>query len=82
MRGPNHPGLREIIVTPHETVLSISGGGDDGSPDDNLFQLPRTDSFLRALTKMAFHSDRILRDTLAEMDKVARFRQIRGVQNT
>ena len=39
-----------------------------------LFQLPRTDSFLRAFIKMTCQADQALRETLAESEKIARRR--------
>jgi hypothetical protein len=43
--------------------------------DETLFQLPRTDSFLRAFAKMAYTADQSLHDLLADMERVARRHQ-------
>src|SRR5207237_221630 len=40
--------------------------------EETLFQLPRTDSFLRAFAKMAYSADQALHDLLEEMERVAR----------
>jgi hypothetical protein len=40
--------------------------------DESLFQLPRTDNFLRAFVKMSYTADQVLHDLLDEMDRVAR----------
>ena len=48
--------------------------------DEALFQLPRTDSFLRAFAKMAYIADQALHDLLKEMERVAKQRKL--VTNT
>ena len=69
--------LEELVLQPFDNVVLISaatrksGGGDGG---DSLFQLPRTDSFLRAFARMAYIADQSLRDLLADMERVARRR--------
>jgi hypothetical protein len=50
------------------TAVSRSDG------DESLFQLPRTDNFLRAFTKMSYAADQALHDLLDEMDRLARRR--------
>ena len=37
-----------------------------------MFQLPRTDSFLRAFAKMSYTADQALHELLDEMERVAR----------
>jgi hypothetical protein len=69
--------LAEITLTPQETVITVSGRAQD-QEEDTLFQLPRSDSFLRAFIKMAYQADKALRDTLAESEKIARRRQHRA----
>ncbi len=66
--------LKEIIITPHEQVLAIGVTGDDGDSEETLFQLPRTDSFLRMLARMTHVADGALRDTLQTMERFARER--------
>lgn len=72
----SHGGTRcrELIVTPYEQVLSIGVPTDDGSGEETLFQLPRTDSFLRMMTRMTHLADAALRDTLHDMERLARER--------
>src|SRR6185436_20326704 len=43
--GPGKP-LKELVLQPFDNVVLISAAAKDG--DETLFQLPRTDSFLRA----------------------------------
>ena len=63
--------LHELILQPFDNVVLISATtGKDG--DETLFQLPRTDSFLRAFAKMAYVADQTLLDLLDEMQRVAR----------
>lgn len=67
--------LKEIVVTPHDNVVLITSRvGREG--EETLFQLPRTDSFLRAFAGMAYRADQALRDTLTEMERIARRRSI------
>jgi hypothetical protein len=64
--------LSEVIITPQDNVLVISARSDGEHDEESLFQLPRTDSFLRAFVKMTCQADQALRDTLDESDKLAR----------
>lgn len=70
--GPGK-ALPELTLQPFDNVVAI-GTGDAESGEETLFQLPRTDSFLRAFTKMAFVADRTLRDLLDDMERMARRR--------
>jgi hypothetical protein len=67
--------LGEIVLTPHDHVILVSASLEEGDPEETLFQLPRTDSFLRAFAKMAHQADQALKDTVAEMEKLARRQQ-------
>jgi len=67
--GPGKP-LKELILQPFDNVVLVSAAAKDG--DETLFQLPRTDSFLRAFAKMAYTADQSLHDLLEEMGRVAR----------
>ena len=70
--GPGSP-LAELILLPFDSVVTISAATPkDG--DEPLFQLPRTDSFLRAFARMAYAADQALRDLLADMEKTAHLR--------
>jgi hypothetical protein len=69
--GPG-AALSEVILTPHDTVLVISGRAQLDGEEETLFQLPRSDSFLRAFVKMTCQADQALRDTLNESEKLAR----------
>jgi hypothetical protein len=64
--------LKELVIQPFEAVMSIAVSTRDG--DESLFQLPRTDNFLRAFTKMSYAADQALHDLLDEMGRVARSR--------
>jgi hypothetical protein len=65
--------LQELILQPFDNVVLISAGSTKDT-DETLFQLPRTDSFLRAFAKMAYVADQTLHDLLDDMDRVARHR--------
>ena len=68
--GPGKP-LRELLLQPFDNVVLISSvTGKDA--DETLFQLPRTDSFLRAFAKMAYVADQALHGLLEDMERVAR----------
>ncbi len=63
--------LKELVLQPFDNVvLVVAAGPKDG--DETLFQLPRTDSFLRAFAKMSYSADQALHDVLEEMERVAR----------
>ncbi len=64
--------LTEVILTPHDTVVVISGKASEDGDEETLFQLPRSDSFLRAFVKMTSQADQCLRDTLADSERLAR----------
>jgi hypothetical protein len=66
--------LSEVILTPHDSVVVISGRAGDDTDEETLFQLPRSDSFLRAFVKMTCQADQALRDTLAQHERLARER--------
>jgi hypothetical protein len=70
--GPGK-ALKELLVQPYESVVVIAATSRHDS-DETLFQLPRTDNFLRAFTKMAYAADQALHDLLDDMDRVARRR--------
>src|ERR1700676_5236656 len=68
--GPGKP-LKELILQPFDNVVLISAATTkDG--DETLFQLPRTDSFLRAFAKMSYVADQALHELLDEMERLAR----------
>jgi hypothetical protein len=66
--------LTEVILTPQDSVVVISGRTVEEGDEETLFQLPRSDSFLRAFVKVTCQADQALRDTLAESEKLARQR--------
>jgi hypothetical protein len=70
--GPGVP-LIELVLTPQENTIIVSGRAAS-QDEESLFQLPRTDTFLRAFIKMTCQADQALRDTLAESEKIARQR--------
>ena len=67
--------LGEIVLTPHDHVILLSASLEKGEPEATLFQLPRTDSFLRAFATMTHQADRALKGSVAEMEKFARCQQ-------
>lgn len=67
-------GLGELIIQPFDNVVLISAANSEEG-DETLFQLPRTDSFLRAFAKMAYLADQALHDLLDEMERFARRRK-------
>jgi hypothetical protein len=64
----------ELVITPHDTVLDVAGRPGAESDEETLFQLPRSDAFLRAFAEMAYKADQTLRDTLRESEILARRR--------
>jgi hypothetical protein len=73
--GPGK-ALTEIVLQPFDNVVLISVATEkpvDG--EETLFQLPRTDSFLRAFARMAYVADQALRDLLVDMERVGRQRR-------
>lgn len=67
--------LKELVIQPCEAVMAVTAVSRSEG-DESLFQLPRTDNFLRAFAKMAYTADQVLRDVLDEMDRVARRRDV------
>jgi hypothetical protein len=70
--GPGKP-LRELLLQPFDNVVLVSSATGKDS-DETLFQLPRTDSFLRAFAKMSYVADQALHGLLEDMERVARQR--------
>jgi hypothetical protein len=71
--GPGKP-LDELMLQPFDNLVLVSAvKGKEG--EETLFQLPRTDSFLRAFAKMAYVADQALHDLLEDMERVARQRK-------
>lgn len=68
--GPGKP-LRELLLQPFDNVVLISASSGKDN-DETLFQLPRTDSFLRAFAKMSYVADQTLQGLLDDMERVAR----------
>jgi hypothetical protein len=67
--GPGK-ALQELIIQPFDSVVLIGAAGKEN--DETLFQLPRTDSFLRAFARMAYIADQALHDLLDDMERLAR----------
>jgi hypothetical protein len=65
--------LAELLLTPQDSTVTVSGRAEGGD-EQTLFQLPRTDSFLRAFIKMTCQADQALRESLAESEKLAKRR--------
>ena len=64
--------LRELLLQPFDNVVLISAVSGKEGGDETLFQLPRTDSFLRAFAKMSYVADQALQGLLEDMERVAR----------
>jgi hypothetical protein len=76
--GPGKP-LKELVLQPFDNVVLVTATTPkDG--EETLFQLPRTDSFLRAFAKMSFTADQSLHELLDEMERLARRHQIKEVE--
>jgi hypothetical protein len=68
--GPGKP-LKELVLQPFDNVVLVTATTPkDG--EETLFQLPRTDSFLRAFAKMSYTADQALHELLEEMERLAR----------
>ena len=72
---PTRSGFSLVrLLQPFDNVVLISAAkGKDG--DETLFQLPRTDTFLRAFAKMAYVADQALHDLLDDMERLAKQRK-------
>jgi hypothetical protein len=66
--------LRQLILTPHDNVVLVGAGTNGSEATETLFQLPRTDSFLRSFAKMAHQADQMLRDIIGNMERLGRHR--------
>jgi hypothetical protein len=66
--------LGEIVLTPQDNVVTVSGRAWDGGEEETLFQLPRTDTFLRAFVKMTYQADLTLQETLTQSERLAKRR--------
>ncbi|HYZ41772.1 MAG TPA: hypothetical protein VE687_14280 [Stellaceae bacterium] len=72
--GPGK-ALDELMLQPYDNVVLVSAAkAKEG--EETLFQLPRTDSFLRAFAKMAYLADQALHDLLEDMQRLARQRKL------
>jgi hypothetical protein len=75
--GPGN-ALSELVITPQDGVMVVSGRAVGDGEEETLFQLPRTDSFLRSLVKMTGQADTALRETLEESERIGRLRDHNG----
>ena len=66
--------LSELILTPQDNVIIVSGRSQASHEEETLFQLPRSDSFLRAFVKMTYQADQALQETLRQSEHLARER--------
>jgi hypothetical protein len=74
--GPGK-ALKELMIQPYESVMAITATSRNEG-EESLFQLPRTDNFLRAFAKMSYAADQALHDLLDEMDRTARRRSAKA----
>jgi hypothetical protein len=70
--------LGELIITPQDSVLVVTGRSVEDNEDETLFQFPRSDTFMRAFVRTAAQADQALRETLAESEKLARLREVQS----
>lgn len=68
--GPGVP-LTDLVVTPYDHVLLVAATSATTEQTESLFQLPRSDTFLRAFAKMTYQTDQALRDILTEHERLA-----------
>jgi hypothetical protein len=68
--GPGK-ALQEMVLQPFDNVVTVSAATAKDA-DETLFQLPRTDWFLRAFARIAYVADQTLHDLLADMERIAR----------
>ena len=62
------------MLQPFDNVVLVTATTPkDG--EETLFQLPRTDSFLRAFAKICFTADQSLHELLEEMERLHRRHQ-------
>ncbi|HWD58156.1 MAG TPA: hypothetical protein VG308_07765 [Stellaceae bacterium] len=76
--GPGK-ALKELLIQPYEAVMAITATSRNEG-EETLFQLPRTDNFLRAFAKMSYTADQVLHDLLDEMDRIARRRNVAAAE--
>jgi hypothetical protein len=62
--------LEELVVTPFEHVLAVTVSNHAGG-EETLFQIPRTDSFLKMFARMSQVADLALRDMLHDLERAA-----------
>jgi hypothetical protein len=74
--GPGK-ALKELLIQPYESVMTVTATSRNEG-EESLFQLPRTDNFLRAFAKMSYTADQVLHDLLDEIDRLARRRNVAG----
>ena len=74
--GPGR-ALHELILQPFDNLVLVSAAtGKDKDADETLFQLPRTDSFLRAFAKIAYVADQGPCTTFSnDIERIARHRK-------
>jgi hypothetical protein len=70
--GPGTP-LQELLIQPQEQVLLVAMPNPEGG-EETLFQLPRSDVFLRTFARVAHQADQVLRATLTETERLGRKR--------
>jgi hypothetical protein len=70
--GPGK-ALQELVLQPYDNVVLITAAANKEG-EETLFQLPRTDSFLRSFAKIAYVADQTLHDLLDDMERIGRRR--------
>jgi hypothetical protein len=68
--GPGN-SLNELVLQPFENIVLVVATTPKGA-DETLFQLPRTDSFLKAFAKIAYTADEALHGLLSDLERAAR----------
>jgi|SRR5271166_3262119 hypothetical protein len=72
--GPGK-ALQELVLQPYDNVVLVTAAASKEG-EETLFQLPRTDSFLRAFAKIAYVADQTLHDLLDDMERIGRGRAV------
>jgi len=67
--------LQELVLQPYDNVVLVTAAASKEG-EETLFQLPRTDSFLRAFAKIAYVADQTLHDLLDDMERIGRGRAV------
>lgn len=74
-QGAQTARLKELMLTPYDRVIIVSGVRGVENKQEDLFHFPRTDSFLRSFGQMVQKVDTALHGVIAQSERIARERQ-------